>query len=145
MLFIFKWMKCISLFWNMFHASLLTTDKGSSWWSNRSVEKLQLWKGKSSHSASFLSRVVGPGFKFMLPGSNNRVDLKYLFKWTLDRASWESHFCNIYFLICSKVQNVLCVKNSLFSLFNVLKKNAGCQYQLFCLLIVWQIDSSAIL
>ena len=42
---------------------------------------------------------------------------------TLDSASWDSRFRNIYFSICSRVQNVLCVKNSsLFSFFYVLKE-----------------------
>ena len=61
----------------------------------------------------------------MSPDSN-RINLKYdpyLFKWTLDSASWDSRFRNIFFSICSRVQNVLYVKNSsLFSFFNVLKK-----------------------
>ena len=88
------------------------------------VEKLQLGKGRSSHSISFLFGVVGPGFKFMSPDSN-KINLKYdpnLFKWTLDRASWDSRFRNIFFSICPRVQNVPYVKNSLFSFFNVLKK-----------------------
>ena len=121
-------MKCMHLFWNMVHASLLTTDKGSSWESIRSVEKLQLCKGRSSHSISFLFGAVDPGFKFMSPDSN-RINLKYdphLFKWILDSASWDSGFRNIFFSICSKVQNVLYVKNSsLFSFFNVLKKKCN--------------------
>ena len=42
---------------------------------------------------------------------------------TLDSASWDSRFCNIYFSICSRVQNVLFVKNSsLFSFLNVFKR-----------------------
>ena len=117
-------MKCMHLFWNMVHASLLTTDKGSSWESIRSVEKLQLCKGRSSHSISFLFGAVDPGFKFRSPDSN-RINLKYdpcLFKWTLGSASWNSRFRNIFFSICSRVQNVLYVKNSLFSSSNVLKK-----------------------
>ena len=50
-----------------------------------------------------------PGFKFTSPGSN-RINLKYdpyLFKLTLDVASWKSCFRNIFFSISSKVQNVL--------------------------------------
>ena len=59
---------------------------------------------------------------------SNRINLKYdpyLFKWTLDRASWDtlSRFRNIFFSISSKAQNVLPVKDSsLFSFFNVLKR-----------------------
>ena len=58
--------------------------------------------------------------------NGNRINLNYdpyLFKWTLDRASCDSRFSNIFFSICSKVQNVLYAKiSSLFSFFNVLKK-----------------------
>ena len=119
--FIFKRMKCMPLFWNMFHASLLTTDKGSSWQSIRSVEKIQLWKRRSSHSISFLFGAVGPGFKFMSPESN-RINLKYdpyLFKSTLDSASsWKT---SPYFLFPT-----------------CWRKNACCCYQLLCSLIVWQ-------
>ena len=101
------------------------------------MEKLQLWKGRSSHSISFLFGVVGPGFKFMSPESN-RINLKhnpYLFKWTFDRAFWDSHFRNILFSISSKVQNVLPVKNSsLFPFFNILKRK--CRLSLPAILFI---------
>ena len=80
---------------------------------------------RSSHSISFLFGAVGPRFKFMSSNSN-RINLNYepcLFKWTLDRASWDSRFHNILFSISSKLQNILYVKNSsLFSFFDVLKE-----------------------
>ena len=66
---------------------------------------------------------------------SNRINLKYdpyLFKWTLDRASWDvlSCFRNIFFSISSKVQNVLPVKDSsLFSFFNALMRKCALSLQ----------------
>ena len=125
--------------------ALLPTDKGSSWQSNRSVENLQLWKGRSSHGIPFLFGVVGPGFSFMSP-EYNRINLKYnpyLFKWTLYRESWDSRFCYIFFSICSKVQNVLYVKNSsLFSFFNMLQKK--CRLSLPVVLLISKVTNKCI-
>ena len=77
-LFTLKWMKC------MLHALLRFPEKESGWWWILSAKRLQLWKGRSSHSISFLSGVVDPGIKFISP-DRNRINLKYdpyLFKWT---------------------------------------------------------------
>ena len=72
----------------------------------------------------FLGQLV-QGSSLCHPHSN-RINSNYdpyLFQWTLYSTSWDSRFRNIFFSICSRVQNVLYVKNSsLFSFFNVLKK-----------------------
>ena len=102
-------------------------------------------KGRSYHSISFLLVVIGPGFKFMSPDSN-RINWKYdpdLFKWTFDRASWDSRFHSIFFSIRSKGKNVMPVRNSsFFSFFNVLKRK--CRFLLPVVLFINSVTNRCI-
>lgn len=77
-LLIFKWIKCLLLLLNLFHLSplfelLLSMLNLNSF---RSIERLHLRKGRSSHILLLCIVVIRPGFKFMSL-SSIKMNLKY--------------------------------------------------------------------